>query len=181
MNKRKKYIIIAIVIVLGISLVYLGQYLSSRYSSTYSYEHIYENGPIQQQGFGELIKEDGDYVFMIFESEKSEGHNTVDEVSVFKKDEIFRKKYQFKGYHLPQNSSGENILNESISIVPFSDNDNSYIIVFGISSKEKPIESYTVEINGEEIIKKPEEKLILDIYKTDWVSNVIKEVKYKNN
>lgn len=181
MKKRKKYIIIAIIVLLIIGIIELWAYLSTRYSTSYSYEHIYVDGPIQQQGFDELIKEDGDYVFCINSGIKDEEPKTVSEVSVFKKDKIFRKRYQFKGYYLPQNEFGENIRNESISMINFSDEDNAYIVVFGISSKEKPIESYTVEINGEEIIKKPEGELILDIYKTDWVSSIIKEVKYKNN
>lgn len=164
-----------------IGIVQLWAYLSTRYSTSYSYEHIYENGPIQQQGFDELIKEDGDYVFIVYESENPEGYNTVDKVSVFKKDKIFRKRYQFKGYYLPQNEFYENIRNESISMINFSDDDTAYIVVFGISNKEKPIESYTVEINGEEIKKVPDGKLILDIYKTDWVSSAIKEIKFKDN
>lgn len=180
MEKKKKILLVFVVIIVSILGLTIAGNLSTRYSTSYSYEHIYKDGPIQQQGFPYLNKKIDDYVLSIY---KSTDEEKINNFSLWQKDKFFRNRYQYLGDYLPIDIKEEGFELKDVEISYFDDDKERIVVVYGFNNPENPIESYIVNIDGEEYINNPKEGFILEAYKFNKkiIPFEITEIKYKDN
>ena len=178
--KEKKFVKIMFVIIL-IMTTFVAYKLYGRYNSTTPLEQIVSWTGNQEKEYSNY-KETEDLLFYT-----SRVGSYPNYLYIWERDTIFKNRYWKNDVFLSEaiqenediETEYEDIETEDVSIAYTGTETKGYVMVYGFNSKEKPIENYTITINGEKITKTPKEGIILEIYEEHNANFNIEKINYK--